>query len=41
MGLLIMLFGIVSIATAFIHNFAGLIVTRVFLGMAEGGTLVS
>ncbi|KAF7308963.1 MFS general substrate transporter [Mycena kentingensis (nom. inval.)] len=32
-------FGVVSIATAFVQNFAGLVVTRVFLGMAEGGTL--
>ncbi|KAF7308966.1 putative transporter C11D3.18C [Mycena kentingensis (nom. inval.)] len=32
-------FGVVSIATAFVKNFGGLMVTRVFLGMAEGGTL--
>ncbi|KAJ6581668.1 MFS general substrate transporter [Mycena capillaripes] len=32
-------FGIVSIATAFVKSYSGLIATRVFLGMAEGGTL--
>ncbi|KAJ7281366.1 MFS general substrate transporter [Mycena rebaudengoi] len=32
-------FGIVSISTAFITSYTGLIITRVFLGMAEGGTL--
>ncbi|PFH48634.1 hypothetical protein AMATHDRAFT_81690 [Amanita thiersii Skay4041] len=32
-------FGVVSIATAFVKSYSGLIVTRVFLGMAEGGTL--
>ncbi|KAJ7091473.1 MFS general substrate transporter [Mycena belliarum] len=32
-------FGIVSISTAFVTSFSGLIATRVFLGMAEGGTL--
>ncbi|KAJ7091474.1 MFS general substrate transporter [Mycena belliarum] len=32
-------FGIVSISTAFVKSFSGLIATRVFLGMAEGGTL--
>ncbi|KAG6811879.1 hypothetical protein H0H92_005405 [Tricholoma furcatifolium] len=36
---LITLFGIVSISTAFVKTYAGLIVTRVFLGLAEGGTL--
>ncbi|KAF8916083.1 MFS general substrate transporter [Mucidula mucida] len=39
MALLIIMFGLVSIGTAFIQNFAGLIVTRIFLGIAEGGTL--
>lgn len=34
-------FGVVSIGTAFIHNFGQLVATRVFLGLAEGGTLVS
>jgi MFS family permease len=33
-------FGIISIGTAFVKSYAGLIVTRVFLGLAEGGTLV-
>ncbi|KAJ8482686.1 hypothetical protein ONZ45_g14862 [Pleurotus djamor] len=33
-------FGIVSIGTAFVQSFTGLIVSRVFLGIAEGGTLV-
>ncbi|KAF5373342.1 hypothetical protein D9615_007389 [Tricholomella constricta] len=32
-------FGVVSIGTAFIKSYTGLIVTRVFLGLAEGGTL--
>ncbi|KAF8075137.1 MFS general substrate transporter [Lyophyllum atratum] len=32
-------FGVVSIGTAFIKSYAGLVVTRVFLGLAEGGTL--
>lgn len=37
---LVAAFGIVSIGTAFVKSFAGLVVTRVFLGIAEGGTLV-
>ncbi|KAF9269207.1 MFS general substrate transporter [Marasmius fiardii PR-910] len=32
-------FGVVAIGTAFVTSFAGLLVTRVFLGIAEGGTL--
>ncbi|KAJ7180789.1 MFS general substrate transporter [Mycena filopes] len=32
-------FGIISISTAFVKSYSGLIATRVFLGMAEGGTL--
>ncbi|RDB15353.1 putative transporter C11D3.18C [Hypsizygus marmoreus] len=32
-------FGVVSIGTAFIKSYSSLIVTRVFLGLAEGGTL--
>lgn len=32
-------FGIVSIGTAFVKSYTGLIITRVFLGLAEGGTL--
>lgn len=37
---LITSFGVVAIGTAFIKSYTGLIVTRVFLGLAEGGTLV-
>lgn len=37
LAFLVIVFGIVSIATAFIHNLAGVIVTRIFLGLAEGG----
>lgn len=33
-------FGAVSLGSAFIHTYTQLIVTRVFLGIAEGGTLV-
>lgn len=33
-------FGIVAIGTAFVKSYGGLIATRVFLGIAEGGTLV-
>ncbi|KAF5328914.1 hypothetical protein D9758_013825 [Tetrapyrgos nigripes] len=36
---MVFVFGIVSLSTAFVHSYAGLLVTRVFLGMAEGGTL--
>ncbi|KAK1232371.1 hypothetical protein PQX77_004493 [Marasmius sp. AFHP31] len=32
-------FGLVAIGTAFVTTYGGLLVTRVFLGMAEGGTL--
>jgi MFS family permease len=32
-------FGAVAIGTAFVKSYSGLIVTRVFLGLAEGGTL--
>ncbi|KAI5117896.1 hypothetical protein M0805_001553 [Coniferiporia weirii] len=32
-------FGIISISTAFVKNYRGLIITRVFLGLTEGGTL--
>ena len=38
---LITVFGIVSISTAFVKTYGGFIVNRVFLGLAEGGTLVS
>lgn len=34
-------FGIVSFGSAFVHNYHQLIVTRVLLGLAEGGSLVS
>ena len=34
-------FGAVSLGSAFIHTYTQLIVTRVFLGIAEGGTLVN
>ncbi|KAK0501584.1 MFS general substrate transporter [Armillaria luteobubalina] len=36
---LVTAFGVVSIGTAFVKSYAGLIATRVFLGIAEGGTL--
>ncbi|KAJ6498298.1 MFS general substrate transporter [Mycena vulgaris] len=36
---MVTLFGIVSISTAFVTSYSGLIATRVFLGIAEGGTL--
>ncbi|KAG6902545.1 hypothetical protein C0995_014934 [Termitomyces sp. Mi166 len=36
---LITIFGVVSITTAFVKSYAGFIVNRVFLGLAEGGTL--
>ncbi|KAJ7180788.1 MFS general substrate transporter [Mycena filopes] len=32
-------FGIISISTAFVKSYSGLIATRIFLGMAEGGTV--
>jgi len=36
---LIIAFGLVALGSTFMKNFAGLIATRVFLGLAEGGTL--
>lgn len=36
LAFLVIGFGVVSIATAFIHNLAGVIVTRIFLGTFEG-----
>lgn len=39
LAFLVIVFGVVSIATAFIHNLAGVIVTRIFLGLSEGGLL--
>jgi len=32
-------FGIVSVCTSFVHNFAGLMVCRFILGICEGGVL--
>jgi MFS family permease len=37
LAFLVIVFGVVSIATAFIHTLGGVIATRVFLGLAEGG----
>lgn len=39
LAFLVIGFGVVSIATAFIHNEAGFYCTRVFLGIFEGGVL--
>ncbi|KAF8575940.1 MFS general substrate transporter [Ramaria rubella] len=39
LAVLVIAFGVISISTAFIHNFTGFIVSRVFLGLAEGGLL--
>ncbi|THH06071.1 hypothetical protein EW145_g4338 [Phellinidium pouzarii] len=39
LALMVAAFGVVSIGTAFVKSYAGLIITRVFLGIAEGGTL--
>ncbi|KIJ43562.1 hypothetical protein M422DRAFT_75513 [Sphaerobolus stellatus SS14] len=39
LAFLIIAFGIIAICTAFIENYAGLILTRIFLGLAEGGLL--
>ncbi|TEB32345.1 MFS general substrate transporter [Coprinellus micaceus] len=36
---LVLGFGLVSLASTFITNYTGLIVTRIFLGIFEGGTL--
>ncbi|KAF9006193.1 MFS general substrate transporter [Cyathus striatus] len=36
---LVIVFGVVSIGAAFVKSFAGMLVTRIFLGLAEGGTL--
>lgn len=41
LAFLVIGFGVVALGSAFVTSFAGLIVTRVFLGLAEGGTLVS
>ncbi|ESK81599.1 hypothetical protein Moror_11132 [Moniliophthora roreri MCA 2997] len=37
---LVTIFGLVVIGTAFVTSYGGLIMTRVFLGIAEGGTLL-
>jgi len=37
LAFLVIVFGVVSIATAFVHSLAGVIVTRIFLGLSEGG----
>ncbi|KAI5117897.1 hypothetical protein M0805_001554 [Coniferiporia weirii] len=39
LALMVASFGVISIGTAFVKNYTGLIITRVFLGIAEGGTL--
>ncbi|KAH6915822.1 major facilitator superfamily domain-containing protein [Coprinopsis sp. MPI-PUGE-AT-0042] len=39
LAFLVIAFGVVALASAFVTSFAGLMVTRVFLGLAEGGTL--
>ncbi|KLO05690.1 MFS general substrate transporter [Schizopora paradoxa] len=39
LALMIVLFGVSTICTAFVQSYGGLIATRVFLGIAEGGTL--
>ncbi|KAF9038516.1 MFS general substrate transporter [Panaeolus papilionaceus] len=36
---LVFSFGVIALGTAFVKSYAGLVVTRVFLGLAEGGTL--
>ncbi|KAJ7574271.1 MFS general substrate transporter [Mycena floridula] len=36
---MVTIFGLTAIGTAFVKSYGGLIVTRVFLGIAEGGTL--
>ncbi|PPQ63106.1 hypothetical protein CVT24_005817 [Panaeolus cyanescens] len=38
-ALLVLSFGVIALGTAFVKSYAGLVVTRVFLGLAEGGTL--
>jgi MFS family permease len=41
LAFLVIGFGVVSLASAFLRNFTGLIISRIFLGLTEGGTLVS
>ncbi|TEB22529.1 MFS general substrate transporter [Coprinellus micaceus] len=39
LAFLVIGFGVVSLASAFLRNFTGLIISRIFLGLTEGGTL--
>ncbi|KLO05691.1 MFS general substrate transporter [Schizopora paradoxa] len=39
LALMVVIFGIATICTAFVQNYGGLIATRVILGIAEGGML--
>ncbi|KAL0961512.1 hypothetical protein HGRIS_006452 [Hohenbuehelia grisea] len=39
LALMIVAFGICTLATAFVTSFGGLVATRIFLGIAESGTL--
>ncbi|KAG2001981.1 high-affinity nicotinic acid transporter [Coprinopsis cinerea AmutBmut pab1-1] len=39
LAVLVVAFGLVALGSAFMTSYAGLIVTRVFLGLSEGGTL--
>ncbi|KAJ2915004.1 hypothetical protein MD484_g5406, partial [Candolleomyces efflorescens] len=39
LAFLVIGFGVVSIASAFLHNMSGLLASRVFLGLFEGGTV--
>ncbi|KAJ2914101.1 hypothetical protein MD484_g6323, partial [Candolleomyces efflorescens] len=40
LAFLVIGFGLVSLASAFLHNMGGLLASRVFLGLTEGGTLI-
>ncbi|KAH6884647.1 major facilitator superfamily domain-containing protein [Coprinopsis sp. MPI-PUGE-AT-0042] len=39
LAILVIAFGIIALFSAFMTSFSGLIATRIFLGLAEGGTL--
>ncbi|KAF5319115.1 hypothetical protein D9611_014104 [Ephemerocybe angulata] len=39
LAFLVIGFGVISLASAFLHNYAGLLASRIFLGLTEGGTL--
>ena len=39
LAFLVFFFGVVTIGTAFIQNFGGLVATRIMLGVSEGGLL--